>query len=1066
MTGTLTMGPPGADGAEVRDVPAPSGSKPLPERAIWCFVAAGAGLAVFALLVPTGGTQSLLFDLCSLIAAGAAVYGILRNGPDRRGIWQLFAIGLALWAAGDVVYDAVTRGFGQADGYPYADVLYLAAYPILAIALVRLARSRFDRETAIDSAVVAVAVSTVLWQWVVTPVFETATGATLEQVVNVAYPIMDILLVVVIVHAVFTLPRWTAAAWLLFVGLAVTLVADAFYARLIADGTYTAGGVLDVLWPISYFMLAAAVMHPSMRTLWDADDDVGLIRHGRARMVVLGAALFAAPAVVLVDDSGSGTAVALAAVTGVAALGVAWRITRLVAETNHARVVLGESEARFRALVQHATDIIAVLSPQGRVKYISPSVHTVFEHSPENVVGNSFLDHLDDQGIEQYHALYRQLVEHPHQPVETEFRVRDGNAWRWIEATWTNQLDEPAVQGIVGNLRDVTDRKRAAEFAEAETDVLELILSGAPVPETLTALVRAAEAFVPDGVGSIRLLDSEQTTLECVAAPSLDPEYVTAIGELTMVDDIEVYLSATDLHVLRDLEAEGPRADITALCLSHGLRGLWSVPIRTPDDSDFLGLLGFFLRTVRDPKPEELRVIERVRDLAAVAIDRDAHTKELGRLALHDTLTGLPNRALAQDRLEHALARVANGDDDATVAVLFVDLDRFKLVNDGLGHDTGDELLIAVSERLGATVRRQDTVARIGGDEFVVLCEDLTDERQAVELAERAALAFAEPFVLSRAEITVSASIGIAVTNRSSDRASSLLQDADAAMYRAKRRGGARHELFDEAMHTQAVSRLLTERALRRALEHDELRVLFQPQFELASGRRVAVEALLRWDHPVRGLVMPGDFLRVAEETGIIVPIGEWVLGKACELERSFASESTNDHVRRSVSTNVSARQLQRPDFPDVVARAVRNYAIDPATLCLEVAERALLDDLDTTNEALRALKDLGVQLAIDDFGTGGSSLTYLRRFPFDELKIDHMFVEGLGRSAADDAIVAATIDMAHALGMIVAAEGVETEAQRVRLCELGCDRAQGYHLGPPEDVTPRRLVLVEQRPA
>jgi diguanylate cyclase len=212
--------------------------------------------------------------------------------------------------------------------------------------------------------------------------------------------------------------------------------------------------------------------------------------------------------------------------------------------------------------------------------------------------------------------------------------------------------------------------------------------------------------------------------------------------------------------------------------------------------------------------------------------------------------------------------------------------------------------------------------------------------------------------------------------------------------------------------------------------------------------------------------VMPGDFLRVAEETGIIVPIGEWVLGKACELERSFASESTNDDVRRSVSTNVSARQLQRPDFPDVVARAVRDYAIDPATLCLEVAESALLDDLDTTNEALRALKDIGVQLAIDDFGTGGSSLTYLRRFPFDELKIDHMFVEGLGRSAADDAIVAATIDMAHALGMIVAAEGVETEAQRVRLCELGCDRAQGYHLAPPENVTPRRLVLVEQRPA
>jgi diguanylate cyclase (GGDEF)-like protein len=446
-----------------------------------------------------------------------------------------------------------------------------------------------------------------------------------------------------------------------------------------------------------------------------------------------------------------------------------------------------------------------------------------------------------------------------------------------------------------------------------------------------------------------------------------------------------------------------------------------------------------------------------------VAIDRAEHTKQLGYLALHDTLTGLPNRALALDRLERAVARLTDG--DSMVAVLFVDLDRFKLVNDGLGHETGDELLVAVSRRLNATVRRQDTVARFGGDEFIVLCEDLTDEQQAEELAERTAQAFAEPFVLDRAEVAVSASIGIAVTRRSSDRASSLLRDADAAMYRAKRRGGARHELFDEAMHTQAVSRLLTERALRKAVERDELRVLFQPQFDLATSERVAAEALLRWEHPVRGLVPPLDFVQVAEETGIIVPIGQWVLERACELARSSRTDGPSGGPL-SASTNLSGRQLMRPDFPGVVARAVRDYGIDPETLCLEVAEVMLLDDLDTTSEALRALKDLGVRLAIDDFGTGGSSLTYLRRFPFDELKIDRNFIVGLGQSAADDAIVAATIDMAHALGMVVAAEGVETEAQRVRLHELGCDRAQGYHLAPPEAITPPRLVLVEQQPA
>jgi len=985
-------------------------------------------------------------------------------------VWQLFALALLLFAAGDVVFDVVQRGFGNPDGFPYSDVVYLAAYPVLAVALFQLARSRFQRETAIDSAIVAVALSAVIWQWVITPVLESTTGPTFERLVSVAYPIMDILLVVVIVHAVFTLPRWTPAAWLLFAGLGVMLVADAAYARMVADGVYADGGALDALWPISYFLLAGAVMHPSMRSLWDGGD-AGLVRHGRARMVVLGTALFAPPAVMLLDDSGTSAAVALAAITAVAAGGVAWRISRLVDESNQARVVLGESEARFRALVQHAADIITVITPDGRVAYVSPAVETIFGKPVENLIGSSFDEFLDPEGVEQSLELYQSLAEHPDRPVTTEFHVFDGSAWRWIEATWTNQLHEPAVGGIVGNLREITERKRAAAFADAETRVLELILAGAPVPETVTALVEALEKYVPDGVGSIRLFDPVQRTLESVAAPSLPPEYVRAVGELTTIEDVEEAFGETALRVTRDIATEGARPVVAELCVSYGLVGLWSMPIRTPEGSDFLGVLAFFVRTVRDPKPDELAAIERARDLVAVAIDRDARTKELGHLALHDTLTGLPNRALAQDRLEHALARLANTEanggardgEGAMVAVLFVDLDRFKLVNDGLGHETGDELLVAVSQRLSATVRRQDTIARFGGDEFVVLCEDLTDEHQAEELAERAAQAFAEPFALTHAEVTISASIGIAVTNRSTDRASSLLHDADAAMYRAKRRGGARHELFDEAMHTQAVSRLLTERALRRALEHDELRVLFQPQFDLRTGARVALEALLRWEHPVRGLVMPADFIKVAEETGIIVPIGEWVLERACELSRASKVDDPNG-TPLSISTNVSHRQLQRSDFPALVARTVRDFAIDPTTLCLEIAESSLLDDLDATSDALRALKDLGVQLAIDDFGTGGSSLTYLRRFPFDELKVDRMFIEGLGRSAADDAIVAATIDMAHALGMIVAAEGVETEAQRVRLVELGCDRAQGFHLAPPEAITSRRLMLVEQQ--
>jgi len=499
------------------------------------------------------------------------------------------------------------------------------------------------------------------------------------------------------------------------------------------------------------------------------------------------------------------------------------------------------------------------------------------------------------------------------------------------------------------------------------------------------------------------------------------------------------------------------------VALPRGLRVHWYLWIRTPDDARLLGRLGMYCRTDRDPTNEERAAIRRAANLVTLAVDRAARSEELGHLALHDSLTGLPNRSLAIDRLEQALWRLA--DHDSMLAVLFVDLDRFKTVNDRLGHETGDALLVAVARRLSASVRRQDTVARLGGDEFVVLCEDLADEHQAEELAQRAAEALSAPYTFERAEISVTPSIGIAFTRRSTDLASSLLRDADAAMYRAKRLGGGRYEVFDSNMHTQAVARLLTERALRQALEHNELRVVFQPQFTLADGQQVAVETLLRWAHPTRGLVSPADFIPVAEETGLIVPIGSWVLNQACDRLAANANR-TDDGPPLSVAVNISARQLLRPDFARQIARELRDRELDPSQLCLEITEGTLLDDLDANGEALRALKELGVRLSIDDFGTGGSSLTYLRQFPFDELKIDHSFIAGLGRSAADDAIVAATIDMAHALGMVVSAEGIETAEQRRRLTELGCDRGQGYLLAAPEEVPSRHLFLVAQQPA
>jgi diguanylate cyclase (GGDEF)-like protein/PAS domain S-box-containing protein len=811
-------------------------------------------------------------------------------------------------------------------------------------------------------------------------------------------------------------------------------------------------------------LLATAILHPSMLSFGEASDP-GLVRAGRARIVVLAAALFSVPAIVVIDGATSDEAVALTAIVAATAALVGWRITRLVTETNQAREEIGESEARFRALVQHSSDAVAVIDRSGVITFATPAITAILGSPPEDIIGRTATDMLHPDDIVNAMEALEGLRSRPFASVRRELRARHADgSWRWLDATFTNQLAEPAIRGIVGNLRDVTDRKQLERAGVGETRVLELVLGGAPVAETLQVLLATVEEFVRDAAAVVRLIDAQTGALLSMAAPTLPLSYVREVDEQAAreLEHGDALVALTEPLILSDLAADDRYPGLPARAFAHGLRSFWALPIRGHDDHA-LGYLGVYTRTQRSPSLAELSVLERARDLVAIALDRAAHTEQLGFLALHDTLTALPNRALGVERLDTALRSLP--DSGPLVAALYIDLDRFKVVNDGLGHDAGDELLVAVGRRLAGAVRRDDTVARFGGDEFVVICEHLRDEAHAIELAQRALDSLGHPFALARAEIVVTASIGIALTHRASDRASDLLRDADAAMYRAKSRGGGRFELFDHVMHTQAITRLLTERALRQSLERDELRMLFQPQFDLLTNERVAVEALLRWDHPVRGVISPGDFLAVAEETGLIVPIGEWVLDDVCERLHVATMESSDAPVL-PMSVNVSARQLLQANFTDRVRRTLFARDLDPGLLCLEVAERVLLDDHDSIRDALHALKNLGLRLAIDDFGTGGSSLTYLRRYPFDELKIDGTFVAGLDRSAADDAIVAATIDMAHALGMTVAAEGIETEAQRLRLAELGCERGQGYHLAAPAALDERHLRLVRRRPA
>jgi diguanylate cyclase (GGDEF)-like protein len=416
---------------------------------------------------------------------------------------------------------------------------------------------------------------------------------------------------------------------------------------------------------------------------------------------------------------------------------------------------------------------------------------------------------------------------------------------------------------------------------------------------------------------------------------------------------------------------------------------------------------------------------------------------------LRDPLTNLPSGVLYLNNLKLALERAARNPGRA-VAVLFLDLDRFKVINDSLGHGAGDALLIAVAERIGHTLRRYETLARFGGDEFVILCEDIVDDEDAVAVAERVLKSFSLPFQIEHGEAMAGASVGIALSSDAAQDPDDLIRDADAAMYRAKAAGGGRVMLFDELTRERAVARLEIENAMRKALEREEFRVFFQPEMSIEGDRITGVEALVRWEHPERGLLGPGEFISLAEETGLIIPIGTWVLREACR----HAVEWQQVHPGAEPLTmrvNVSARQLAEEHLPETVSNVLLETGLDPSRLCLEVTESLLIEDPEASILTLTELKQLGVKIAIDDFGTGYSSLEYLRRLPVDCVKIDRSFVRGLPDNGEDLAIVNAVIELGHALSLSVTAEGVETREQLVNLQSAGCDTAQGFLFSRPE---------------
>ncbi len=504
--------------------------------------------------------------------------------------------------------------------------------------------------------------------------------------------------------------------------------------------------------------------------------------------------------------------------------------------------------------------------------------------------------------------------------------------------------------------------------------------------------------------------------------------YALATGKATVVDD----WSAETRFQKSTLQAE------------QGMRSAAIILIKGKEEP--FGVLGAGSSELRAFTREDVNFMQAIANVLANAIERRRTEERTQHEALHDALTGLPNRSLFLDRLQHALSVAARR--RTAIAVLFLDLDQFKLVNDSLGHAAGDELLAAVAPQIEQALRPGDTVARFGGDEFAVLAEDVGDERGATRIAERIAEALARPFILREREHFVSASIGISIGTGNED-PEALIRDADSALYRAKDHGRGGYEIFDEVMRSRVIQHMQTENDLRRALQRNEFVVHYQPVVRLADGVVASMEALLRWNHPERGLIGPLGFIPVAEESRLIVPIGRWVIEQACRQAAAW-QRLRPDAAPVGVGVNLSARQLADPELVQHLERSIGANGIEPSTLWLELTESSLLDDTTSVEGTLGSLHRLGVRLVLDDFGVGFSSLGYLKRLPLSMVKLDRSFVENVIDSPHEAAIVRAVSEMAETIGLSVVAEGVETEEQVRVARDLGCGFAQGFHFSEP----------------
>jgi diguanylate cyclase (GGDEF)-like protein/PAS domain S-box-containing protein len=726
-------------------------------------------------------------------------------------------------------------------------------------------------------------------------------------------------------------------------------------------------------------------------------------------------------------------------------------------------VLTRTAEARYRALLRHLPDTIVALYDRNLMGVSMDGPRVAEANYPaEAFEGKPLKAVMPAQDYDRLLPLYQAAL--AGEPSSYELSPLENGYVYQLEIVPFRPGRDGEIEGVFTVARNVTERKRAeAEAGQRTAQQAAVAALGVAALEgtEVASLMDDAAALVARTLDvefcELLELTADREALILSAGAGWRPGLVrTALMPLGSEFHAGFTWGSRGKIVIDDFTKEA-RFRPTSLLRDHEVVSGASVTLggkRTP-----LGVLGAYTASKRSFRADEVHFLQAVANVLAEAIVRRSAESRVRHQALHDPLTGLPNRSLLVDRLNHWAARAER--DRSSAAVLFVDLDNFKVINDALGHDRGDRLLCGVAERLRRELRPSDTIARLGGDEFVVFCEDVASEHDALAMVDRLVHALDAPFDLGGQSQHATASIGIAFGDPKAE-PEVMIRNADAAMYRAKERGRARFELFDDEMRRRSISWLETESELRRALENGELHNLYQPIVHPRSGEIVGFEALVRWQHPKRGLVSPADFIPVAEQSGLIVQLGHGVLERACAEALRWNEGREGEPLR--VAVNFSPRQLSHPHCIDTVVETLERIGLPPDHLCVEITESALVEDSAATLATLNRLRDIGIRLALDDFGTGYSSLTYVRRFPIDTLKIDRSFIDGIVGSTEDEAIVTAVLSMGRALGVGVVAEGVETEEQAARLRTLGCTLAQGYLFSRPISAECARELLARAR--